>query len=168
MSEFQFIVSDHPLKEVENPYVEFLSINEAIQKGIVLPDILTDVEDLDRDEKILMNVESEEQLDEIEIKHSLYYAMENVEAYSSKPHVVELRWRYSDARAEQLVEYITDHLKTAEEIEIWKVWVDEQTEPKVQSIKLDELTIDALRFLGEVGFVRPECLRVTTSSSACK
>ncbi|MBG0917750.1 hypothetical protein F3H97_08375 [Exiguobacterium sp. SRB7LM] len=74
-----------------------------------------------------------------------------------------MRWRYSDARAEQLVEYITDHLKTAEEVEIWKVWVDEQTEPKVQSIKLDELTIDALRFLGEVGFVRPECLRVTTS-----
>ncbi|MBG0917751.1 hypothetical protein [Exiguobacterium sp. SRB7LM] len=90
MSEFQFIVSDHPLKEVENPYGEFLSINEAIQKGFELPDILTDVEDLDRDEKILMNVESEEQLDEIEIKHSLYYAVENVEAYSSKPHVVRV------------------------------------------------------------------------------
>ena len=110
-----------------------------------------------------MNVESEEQLDEIEIKRDLYYDVANVEAYSSKPHVVELRWRYSDARAEQLVEYITDHLKTADEVEVWKVWVDEQTEPSVQSIKLDALTIDALRFLGADGFERPQCLRVTTS-----
>ncbi|MCT4783436.1 MULTISPECIES: hypothetical protein [Exiguobacterium] len=163
MSEFQFITSNQPLKEVENPYIEFLSINEAIKKGIVLPDMLTDDEDLDRDEKILMNVESEEQLDEIELKQDLYYDMENVEAYSEKPHVVELRWRYSDSRAEQLVKYIIDHLKIAEEVEIWKVWVDEQTEPNVQSITLDELTIDALRFLGAEGFERPECLRVTTS-----
>ncbi|MGE9213711.1 hypothetical protein [Exiguobacterium aurantiacum] len=163
MSEFQFITSDYPLKEVENPYIEFLSINEAIKRGVVLPDMLTDDEDLDRDEKILMNVEAEEHLDEIEIKRDLYYEVANVEAYSSKAHVVELRWRYSDTRAEQLIAYITDHLKTAEEVEIWKVWVDEQTEPSVQSIKLDALTIDALRFLGEVGFERPQCLRVTTS-----
>lgn len=161
MSEFQFITSNHPLKEVENPYIEFLSINEAIKKGVVLPDMLTDDEDLDRDEKILMNVEAEEHLDEIEIKRDLYYDVANVEAYSSKPHVVELRWRYSDARAEQLIAYITDHLKTAEEVEIWKVWVDEQTEPSVKSITRDELTIDALRFLGDIGFERPECLRVT-------
>ena len=161
MSEFQFITSDHPLKEVENPYIQLLSINEAIKKGVVLPDMLTDDEDLDRDEKILMNVESEEQLDEIEIKRHLYYDVENVEAYSSKSHVVELRWRYSDTRAEQLITYITDHLKTAEEVEIWKVWVDEQTEPSVKSITRDELAIDALRFLGDVGFERPECLRVT-------
>lgn len=161
MSEFQFITSDHPLKEVENPYVEFLSINEAIKRGVVLPDMLTDDEDLDRDEKILMNVEAEEHLDEIEIKRDLYYDVANVEAYSSKPHVVELRWRYSDTRAEQLVAYITDHLKTAEEVEIWKVWGDELTEPSVKSITRDELTIDALRFLGDVGFEQPECLRVT-------
>lgn len=163
MSEFQFITSDRPLKEVENPYIEFLSINEAITKGIILPEMLADDEDLDRDEKILMNVESEEHLDEIEIKRELYYAEENVEVYSKKLHVVELRWRYSEKRAQQLLEYITDHLKTAEEVEIWKVWVDEQTEPNVQSIKFDELTIDALRFLGADGFELPECLRVIKS-----
>lgn len=161
MSEFQFITSDHPLKEVENPYIEFLSINEAIKKGVILPEMLTDDEDLDRDEKILMNVESEEHLDEIEIKRDLYYEQENVESYSSKTHVVELRWRYTDARAEQLVEYIVDHLETADEVEIWKVWVDEQTEPSIKTITRDELTIDSLRFLGDVGFERPECLRVT-------
>lgn len=163
MSEFQFITSTQPLQEVENPYVEFLSINEAIIKGIILPEMLAEDEDLDRDEKILMNVESEEHLDEIEIKRDLYYAEENVAAYSKNPHIVELRWRYSETRAKQLVEYITEHLKTADELEIWKVWVDEQTEPNVQSITLDELTIDALRFLGADGFERPECLRVTTS-----
>ncbi|MFN4214144.1 MULTISPECIES: hypothetical protein [unclassified Exiguobacterium] len=161
MSEFQFITSTQPLQEVENPYIEFLSINEAIKKGVILPEMLTGDEDLDRDEKILMNVESEEQLDEIEMKRDLYYDVENVEAYSSKLHVVELRWRYSDSRAEQLVEYITNHLQTADEVEIWKVWVDEQTEPSVKTITRDELTIDSLRFLGDVGFERPECLRVT-------
>ncbi|TCI30251.1 hypothetical protein EVJ33_06200 [Exiguobacterium sp. SL-10] len=163
MSEFQFITSTQPLQEVENPYVEFLSINEAIKKGVILPEMIAEDQELDRNAKILMNVESEEQLDEIEIKRELYYAEENVEAYSKKPHVAELRWRYSDARAEQLVEYITDHLKTADEVEIWKVWVDEQTEPNVQSINLDELTINALRFLGADGFERPECLRVVKS-----
>ncbi|TCI39227.1 MULTISPECIES: hypothetical protein [unclassified Exiguobacterium] len=163
MSEFQFMTSDRPLKEVENPYIEFLSINEAIKKGVVLPEMLTDDEDLDRDEKILMHVEAEEQLDEIEVKRELYYAEENVEAYSKKPHVAELRWRYTETRAQQLVDYITDHLKTADEVEIWKVWVDEQTEPSVRSITLDELTIDELRFLGDVGFERPECLHVVKS-----
>lgn len=163
MSEFQFITSDHPLKEVENPYIEFLSINEAIKKGVILPEMLTDDEDLDRDEKILMHVESEEQLDEIEIKRDLYYDAENVEAYSAKPHVVELRWRYTDARAEQLVEYIVNHLETADEVEIWKVWVDEQTGPSVKTITRDELTMDALRFLGDTGYERPECLRVTNA-----
>lgn len=47
MSEFQFITSDQSLNEVENPYIEFLSINEAIKKGVVLPEMLTDDEDLD-------------------------------------------------------------------------------------------------------------------------
>ncbi|WP_214889514.1 hypothetical protein [Exiguobacterium sp. s142] len=161
MSEFQFIASNQPLQEVENPYIEYLSINEAIKKGVVLPEMLTDDEELDRDEKILMHVESEEQLDEIEVKRELYYAEENVEAYSKKPHVAELRWRYTETRAQQLVDYITDHLKTADEVEIWKVWVDEQTEPSVKTITRDELTIDTLRFLGDIGFERPECLRVT-------
>ncbi|TCI63931.1 hypothetical protein [Exiguobacterium sp. SH3S1] len=163
MSEFQFMTSDRPLKEVENPYIEFLSINEAIKKGVVLPEMLTDDEELDRDEKILMHVDSEEHLDEIEIKRDLYYAEENVEAYSKKPHVAELRWRYTETRAQQLVDYITDHLKTADKVEIWKVWVDEQTEPSVRSITLDELTIDELRFLGDAGFERPECLLVVKS-----
>lgn len=163
MSEFQFITSTQPLQEVENPYVEFLSINEAIKKGVILPEMIAEDEELDRDAKILMNVESEEQLDEIEIKRDLYYAEENVAAYSKNPHVAELRWRYSEKRAQQLVEYITDHLKTADEVEIWKVWVDEQTEPNVQSINLDELTIDTLRFLGDGGFDRPECLRIMKS-----
>ncbi|OGX79887.1 hypothetical protein A6395_04605 [Exiguobacterium sp. SH31] len=160
MSEFQFMTSDRPLKEVENPFIEHLSINEAIKKGVVLPEMLTEDEELDRDEKILMHVESEEHLDEIEIKRDLYYDVTNVEAYSTKPHVAELRWRYSETRAEQLVDYIIDHLQTADEVEIWKVWVDEQTEPSVKTITRDELTIDALRFLGDVGFERPECLRV--------
>ncbi|WP_070328606.1 hypothetical protein [Exiguobacterium aurantiacum] len=160
MSEFQFMTSDRPLKEVENPFIEYLSINEAIKKGVVLPEMLTEDEELDRDEKILMHVESEEQLDEIEVKRELYYAEENVEAYSKKPHVAELRWRYTETRAQQLIDYITDHLKTTDEVEIWKVWVDEQTEPSVKTITLDELTIDELRFLGDVGFERPECLLV--------
>ncbi|TCI57259.1 hypothetical protein EVJ24_00340 [Exiguobacterium sp. SH1S21] len=163
MSEFQFIASNQPLQEVDNPYVEFLSINEAIKKGVVLPEMLTDDEELDRDEKILMHVEAEEQLDEIEVKRELYYAEENVEAYSKKPHVAELRWRYTETRAQQLIDYITDHLKTADEVEIWKVWVDEQSESSVRSITLDELTIDELRFLGDVGFERPECLLVVKS-----
>jgi len=46
MSEFQFITSDYPLKEVENPYIQLLSINEAIKKGVVLPDMITDDEHL--------------------------------------------------------------------------------------------------------------------------
>lgn len=163
MSEFQFITSDQPLKEVENPYIEFLSINEAIKKGVVLPEMLTDDEELDRDEKILMNVESEEQLDEIEIKRDLYYDLANVEAYSAKPYVVELRWRYSEMRAQQLVDYLIDHLKTTDEVEVWKVWVDEQTEPTVHTVTIDDLTVEMLRFLGEPGFERPECLRVLTT-----
>lgn len=160
MSEFQFITSDRPLREVDNPFVSFLSIREALAHGIALPDMLLEDDTIDRDAKLLMHVEDESRLDEIEIKHDLSYEADNVEAYSNEPYVAELRWRLSEARTTQLIAYVEAQLEEATVVELWKVWVDEVTEPIVHSISSADLSPKALHFLGEVGFERPECLRI--------
>ncbi len=42
MSFQTFLASDVPMLEVENPHVKFLSVNEAIQIGIKLPDMIAE------------------------------------------------------------------------------------------------------------------------------
>lgn len=67
MSSFQFLASDKPLQEVKNPYIEFISINEAVKRNIALDDFILEDEEIDRDDKMIMICDSEEHLDEIEI-----------------------------------------------------------------------------------------------------
>ena len=61
MSRFDFIASDRPIPEVENPYIQIFSVNEALEKGIEVPKVLLEKADLDRNKKVILICDSEEQ-----------------------------------------------------------------------------------------------------------
>lgn len=159
MSLFQFIASDKLLKEVKNPYVEFISINEALRRNLEDANSMMNNEELDKDEKIIMFCDSEEHLDEIEIKHDMYHSSNYAKEYSNKKYFSELQWRYTEIRAKQLVAYLNEELKDLDEIEIWSIWLDEYKSANIISINIDELSITDLDFLDTSnGYEKPKCL----------
>ncbi|MCD8502162.1 MAG: hypothetical protein LRY71_11335 [Bacillaceae bacterium] len=161
MSIFQFLASDKQLHERKNPYIEYISINEALKRNVEMPSFILEDTDVDKDEKNIMYCDSEEHLNELEINHDLYYSVEYAQEYTDKPFVSELQWRYTKARAQQLIDYLVDQLQHVDEIEVWSIWLDEQEPAMIRTVLAAELKVSNLDFLdGTKGFLRPECLIV--------
>jgi hypothetical protein len=159
MSLFQFLASDKLLKEVRNPYVEFISINDALKRNIEVDDSVMNNENIDKDEKIIMISDSEEHIGEIEIYHDMYYPSIYAKEYSSKKYFSELQWRYTEIRAKQLVDYLKEQLKELDEIEIWSIWLDEHKSANIKSVNVEVLSTTNLDFLDN-GYETPICLVV--------
>ncbi|AKL95733.1 hypothetical protein CACET_c22870 [Clostridium aceticum] len=156
MSLFQFLASDILLKEVKNPYIEFISINEALKRDIKLSDFIINDTKLDRDKKSILICDKEEHLDEMEINHDMYYSSEYAKEYSSKQYFSELKWRYTELRAKKLIDYLKEQLQISDEIEIWSIWLGEHKSANVESININELNIADLEFLHD--HETPKCL----------
>ena len=45
------------------------------------------------------------------------------DGYSGKKYAVSLEWRYTEGRAERIVGYIKEHLREADGVELWHVWL---------------------------------------------
>ena len=156
MSLFQFLACDKLLMEVKNPYIEFISINEALKRNI---DFTMNDTEIDKEEKFIMFCDSEEHMEEIEINHDMYYSSEYAEEYSNKQYFSELCWRYTEARAKQLIEYLKEQLKSSDEIEIWSIWLDDHKSASIKSINVNELSIADLEFLDTSNaYEKPKCL----------
>lgn len=161
MSVFQFLASDKTLKEVENPYLEYISLNEALKRKMDIPEFIVEDTEIDKDEKNIMVCDSEEHLEELVITQDMYYSHEYAKEYSNKQHFFELQWRYTKARAHQLANYLIDQLKNVNEIEVWSIWLDEHESASIRTINIKDLTIADLAFLDmSKGFARPACLIV--------
>ncbi len=159
MSLFQFLASDKLLKEVKNPYVEFISINEALKRNIEVADFIMNDTKIDKDEKIIMFCDSEEHLEAMEINHDMYYSSVYAKKYSKKQYFSELHWCYTEVRAKQLVDYLNEQLKSLDEIEIWSIWLDDHKSASIKSINVNELSITDLAFLDTSnGYEKPKCL----------
>ncbi len=159
MSLFQFLASDKLLKEVKNPYIEFISINEALKRNIELNNFTMNDTEIDKEDKIIMFCDSEEHFEEIVINHDMYYSSEYAEEYSNKQYFSELHWRYTEARAKQLVDYLKEQLKSSDEVEIWSIWLDDHKSASIKSINVNELSLADLEFLDiSNGYEQPKCL----------
>jgi len=158
MSLFQFLASDRLLKEVKNPYIELISINEALIRNIKLNNFIMNDTKIDRDKKFILICDREEHLDEMEINHDMYYSSEYAKKYSSKQYFLELKFRYTEIRAKQLIEYLKEQLKISDEIEIWSVWLGEHRPASIKYININELDIVDLKFLDiSNGYEEPRC-----------
>ncbi len=161
MSLFQFLACDKKLEEIKSIHKELISVKEAIDRNIELADFVLNNSSLNRDEKIILIVDSEELMDELEINHNMNYSSEYSEKYSKKLHFSEINWRYTKPRAKQLYDYIVDQLRTVEEIEIWSIWLDAPETAVIKFININELSVEDLKFLDiSNGFEKPECVVV--------
>ena len=161
MSLLQFIASDEPLKNVENPYIKWISINQAIKNGYKVREELLENPKLDKDdEKMLMFCDSMEHFEELEIikqETSRY-----TEQYTKKKYCSEITWRYTDKRAKQLLEYIHNHLKGSNEIELWRIWMDDNSTPTIYKVVEEELRLKHIKkIFKQDGFNIPECVIIT-------
>ncbi|MBR5816840.1 MAG: hypothetical protein IKY38_05390, partial [Anaerotignum sp.] len=70
--------------------------------------------------------------------------------HTEKPYCAKLEWhRYTEGRAENILAYIREHLQTADELELWHVWLDDAETPvfKRKAYRLSELTTTVLKEL---------------------
>lgn len=155
MSIFSFIASDRPIPEVENPYFQAFSVNEAFEKGIQVPEVLLKKADLDRNEKVIFILDSEEHLEEIEI--FAVRSSHEAERYTKKAYISEIQWRYTKERGKQLKEYIHKLLEDTNEVELWRTWYDDQAEPIIYRLYESELRLQHIeKVFKDKGFERPE------------
>lgn len=88
-----------------------------------------------------------------------------LEIKTGKKYFAELGWIYTPGRAKRIIEYIRDHLKTTNEIELWHVWLDNDFDHRVRKryVPIDGLTVDMLREIDlipvnkEPSEWRPQC-----------
>lgn len=164
MSLYQFFASHKPLKEMANPYIEHWSINDLIAKNMEVPFHLLD-KPIDHDEKIFLWCESEELMDEINIFNAPGSSFPNYKEVSDKSKIATLEWRYTDKRAEALIQYLSEVLNDAnydDEIEFWHVWMDDSLDAlDLREYEVDQLTVPILReLLGKECYEHPICLRI--------
>ena len=156
MSALIYFASDAPLKEWESPHNRMMSVNEALAAGIEIPDIL-DLDAVDKDDPHMLlwsdsYVKKEDTGiledsgfdDDISIR-----AMEKSEdLLTEKNYCACLEWPgFTKGRAQRLITYIREHLTSAQEIELWHIWMGSSyPPPQIQKsyIRLEELQTDAI------------------------
>lgn len=158
MSSYQFIASNKPLPEVENPYEEYLSINDMIKRKMKVDKDLLKDHSINRNEKIILYYPTEESFHELVLYKDQGYA-HYAKEYSSKRFFTGIQWQYTEKRAEQLVTYLKEQLKTNDELEVWDIWLDDHEEAVVKTVKANQLSITDLAFLHwDKGFEQAQCL----------
>ena len=154
MSAIIYIASDYPLKEVPNPHLKTLSVNEALAIGIedIPEQLLEPGFDRDKPDVLLWSdtIDTQSQLDDDFSIWPLDSSTEDI--YTEKPYRVYLEWDYTKGRAEKVIQYIREHLEHTSEVEIWHVWVGDGVRPKIRNctIALDEFTADDLKELSDL------------------
>ena len=156
MSYATFLASDTPMPELQNPHQQFLSVNEALAKGVDVPNLVLDTTAIDRDNPdAIMWFESEDSFGEIAIQNTEqpYHFTDD---YGNPPETdlacfSELNWNYTEERATKLIGYIRKHLEKAVVVEIWHTWIgggrDFSKGMKKHGIHIDELTTNHLEKL---------------------
>lgn len=85
----------------------------------------------------------------------------------------ELAWQYTPGRAARIIEYIREHLKTTDEVELWHVWLDSDLgfghRIRKRIIPIDGLTVDILREIDQLPIwkeaqgLRPQCRKQSSA-----
>lgn len=168
MSVLTYIASDYPLKEVENPHVKQLSVNQALELGIEVPDFLLEPSFNKDKPDVILWVDDDNNLGEISIRE---FSKADIfdEIYTQKKFLAYLDWDYTESRAENLIQYIRAHLLDADEIELWHIWLGEwfdDATPRIKKhhINIDQLTcLDLERVFSKNSNEFPKCIIVSRS-----
>jgi hypothetical protein len=150
MSYSTFLASDTPMPDMKNPHEQFLSVNEALAKGIEMSNLVLDSATIDRDEPgVILWFDNEDNLGEITIR-STEQPYHFTDDYGNPPDTAlkclsSLEWKYTDERANKLIGYIRKHLETATVLEVWNTWIgggrDFSKGTKKYNVGINELSL---------------------------
>jgi len=128
MSYYAFIASDAQFDDVENPYITYLSINEALEIGLLVPDIVMNSNTVDRDNpNVLLYIDDEVHFGEITINKGDWGLLHNDNPITLE-YISTLEWDYTTERAMQLITYIKKHLQKSKIVEVWCLWLGDVKE----------------------------------------
>lgn len=165
MSNLIYIAGNSPLKEVKDPHIKTMSVNEALAAGIKGLDMLLLDEKLDRDEPGVILWMDEAAAREDGFEHTGnepnilddHFSISPFEKYegilTEKTYCASLDWKYTKGRAARVISYINDYLKHTDEAEIWNIWMgNSYPPPLVKKIKVsaNELTAELLEKIDSI------------------
>jgi hypothetical protein len=151
MSAIFYMASDNPLREIPNPHLKTMSVNEALAAGLEdIPELLLAPGfDRDKPDVLLWSdiPDTEMQLDDDFAIWRLDPSTEDI--YTEKKYRVRVEWDYTKGRAKKIIQYIREHLAQTPSLELWHVWVGNGVYPKIRNctIPLDQFTADDLQEL---------------------
>ncbi len=164
MSALLFMASDVPFAERRNPHEKLLSINEALALGIAdIPDFMLEKGfDSNQPDVILYTdreIKINPQTNEIEDGNFAddfaiypFLPQEYFGIYTKKSFCAHLEWnRCTGERAENVIAYMREHMQKTDELEVWRVWLDDTQMPMLHEKKLllSELTAVVLQGFAE-------------------
>ena len=146
MGSYIFMASDSPFKTLFNPKVQLYTYEEAERLGLKHNMVgLT----LEQREERWQNIREPfaeykgkvEYYENLEDKHELVvYPVEypgtaygaqgfvSVTEFTDKKHIADFSYKYTPERMKQLLNYITNHIWTAGNVELWRIWVGDDME----------------------------------------
>ena len=77
--------------------------------------------------------------------------LNDIDLYTNKEYGVYLEWNYTDARAENIINYLKEALKNDDAVELWHVWLMDYYEYEDRpiiyhsSITIDDLTTQDIK-----------------------
>ncbi len=145
MSYLTYLASDHPLVPSPNPHERMLSVNQAIALGVanIPPHLLAPGFDrnrpdvilwTDRDVNINIDTRTIEDGDFDDDFALLPLSPVTDDIWTEKEYRVSLEWHgYTEGRARGVIAYIREHLKEADTLEIWRIWMGYAEKPIVRT-----------------------------------
>lgn len=170
MSKLLYIAGDYPLKEVKDPHIKTMSVNEALAAGVEVWDMLLLDEQLDRDKPDVILWMDEAAAREEDFPESVpqecdtgfanaeehtrnepdilddHFSISPFEKWedilTKKAYCASLNWKYTKGRAARVAAYIKDYLQYTDEVEIWNIWMGTSYPPP--QIKKLKISVDEL------------------------
>ena len=156
MSYLTYIASDALLKQVVNPHYKQLSINEALEIGMDIPEFLLE-SGVDKNEPDILLWSDTEIIIDIE-QHTfddggvyddfaIFPIEKTADILSEKRFYACLEWQYTEERANKVVQYIKEHLEHTDEVEVWRIWMGSDYPQRISKSRIpaDKLTTEDVR-----------------------
>jgi len=162
MSCFKYICSDKPLAALDLTGAEHLTMDEMEARGIPMPSWYCPIKTwkppseysepnpndpfvfTSTSDKTILYYPEPDNMNNLQIAESWNPA-------SSKPHIAEILWHYSEGQARELIRYIQEHFESEDvcEIELWSCWLQGGPNeweilqaPNTKQICIADLTVD--------------------------
>lgn len=158
MSAYRFIASNNELYEVKNS-IELISLNEALARGLEKDLVMEDIlKNGNPDEKVIAHASSEDAFYDLSIHREdvTYYAND----YTNKKYSASISLKSDHKNLTNLLNYIKKELEKVDEIEVWKIWMDDIQLAEYIEYHICDLTVNKLKKFFLTSNFKPRCMIV--------